>query len=35
MSDTARFLLAFTACIAVAAISFALIVRTAHNGRRT
>jgi len=35
VSDTARFLLAFTGCIAVAAISFALIARTARTGRRT
>lgn len=36
MSDTARFLLALTACTGLAAIAFALIVRPARNtGRRT
>lgn len=36
MSDTVRFLLALTACIAIAAIAFALIVRPAPTtGRRT
>jgi peptidoglycan/LPS O-acetylase OafA/YrhL len=35
VNDTALFLLALAASVAVAAITFALIARPARNGRRT